>query len=104
MYCGEEPTEDTRRGCSVPIGVETKFVGGAESTDPVAAQKQMQMAATVVAVDGTKASTVDVTSKEPVTSVGEAEEFGREVARRLIEEGAGEILKAIELNRAIVDA
>ncbi|KAF8425179.1 porphobilinogen deaminase, dipyromethane cofactor binding domain-containing protein [Tirmania nivea] len=91
-------------GCSVPIGVETKFVSGAETTEPVAAQKRMQMAATVVAVDGTKASTVNVTSKEPVTSVDDAEEFGREVARRLIGEGAGEILKAIELNRAIVDA
>ena len=90
-------------GCSVPIGVETKFVGSDESTDPVT-QKQMQMVATVVAVDGTKASTVDVTSKGPVTSVDEAEEFGREVARRLVEEGAGEILKAIELNRAIIDA
>ncbi|RPB29749.1 porphobilinogen deaminase [Terfezia boudieri ATCC MYA-4762] len=91
-------------GCSVPIGVDTKFVGGDESTDPVTQPKQMQMAATVVAVDGMKASTVDVTSKEDVQSVDEAEEFGREVARRLIEEGAGEILKAIELNRAVVGA
>lgn len=94
-------------GCSVPIGVETKFVGEAESggsIDPVAHPTQMQMAATVVAVDGSRASTVDVTSKSPVTSVDEAEEFGRDVARRLIEEGAGEILKDIELNRALVDA
>jgi len=91
-------------GCSVPIGVETRFVGDPELTDPAAPPKQMQMTATVVAVDGTKASTVDVISKEPVTNVDEAEEFGREVARRLIEEGAGEILKEIELSRAIADA
>lgn len=91
-------------GCSVPIGVETKFVGSVESTSPVIAQMQMQMAATVVAVDGTKASAVDITSKRAVTSVDEAEEFGREVARRLIEEGGGEILRAIELNRAVVEA
>ena len=91
-------------GCSAPIGVETKFVGDAGPTDPVTAQKQMQMTATVVAVDGTKASTVDVINTEPVTSVDEVEEFGREVARQLIEEGVGEILKAIELSRVIVDA
>lgn len=92
-------------GCSVPIGVETMFVGqGEASTDSEVQPKQLQMAATVVAVDGSRASTVNVTSKDAVKSVEEAEEFGREVARRLIEEGAGDILKEIELNRALVDA
>ena len=82
-------------GCSVPIGVETRFLGGEEG--------KMQMLATVTAVDGSRNSMVDVVSEAVVGGVGEAAEFGREVARRLIEEGAGEILKGIELNRAIVD-
>ena len=99
-------------GCSVPIGVETRFLSESE---PFQTQTQanppkqsnpagIEMKATVVSIDGSKASTVSVTSEHPITTEEQADEFGRVVARRLVEEGAGEILKGIELNRAIVDA
>lgn len=81
-------------GCSVPIGVETEFVEGPESI--------MKMRATVVSLDGK--TSVLVEELMGVHGVDDADEFGRVVAQALVEKGAGEILKGINLNRSIVDA
>lgn len=95
-------------GCSVPIGVETMFLYEANSvpmldtssscgttTDVTIDASKLQMIATVVSLDGSCASTVTVVSKDPIMCEAEAESFGREVARQLVMEGAGEILKEI---------
>lgn len=81
-------------GCSVPIGVETEFVEGPESI--------MKMRATVVSLDGK--TSVLVEELMGVHGVEDADEFGRVVAQALVEKGADEILKGINLNRSIVDA
>lgn len=81
-------------GCSVPIGVETEFVEGSENV--------IRMRATVVSRDGR--TSVLAEKEMRVSSVEDADEFGRVVAQALIEKGAGEILKGINLNRSIIDA
>ncbi|KAH8148453.1 uncharacterized protein LAJ45_07555 [Morchella importuna] len=78
-------------GCSVPIGVETAWEGGV-----------LKMKGIVVSLDGAEA--VDFDGEMEVTEEEEAEEMGRVVARGLVEKGAEEILKKINLNREIVDA
>lgn len=81
-------------GCSVPIGVETEFVEGPKSI--------MKMRATVVSLDGK--TSVLVEERMSIYSVEDADEFGKVVAQALVREGAGEILKEINLKRNIVDA
>lgn len=81
-------------GCSVPIGVETEFVEGPESI--------MRMRATVVSLDGK--TSVLAEERMSIHSMEDADEFGKVVAQALVEKGAGEILKEINLNRSIVDA
>lgn len=73
-------------GCSVPIGVETRFVDGA-----------LRMEARVVSLDGEACVGVERDSK--VGSEEEAEEFGRSVADLLVDEGAKEILDKINIGR-----
>lgn len=79
-------------GCSVPIGVETQWVD----------KGSLKMIGRVVALDGSRDALRTLTA--PVTSPKEAGEFGLKMARALIEEGAQEILKEINLNRAIINA
>ncbi|KAI5811131.1 porphobilinogen deaminase, dipyromethane cofactor binding domain-containing protein [Peziza echinospora] len=84
-------------GCSVPIGVETEWVGGEQGE-----QTRMRMRACVVSVDG---KNVARTEQEIVVGGEEAaEEFGRVVAAALVKEGAGEILGKINSTREAVDA
>lgn len=70
-------------GCSVPIGVNTKF------TD----KETLEFSAIVVSVDGQQSITQTLTEK--VTSVAEAEELGKKLAHMLIDNGAKVILDAI---------
>ena len=70
-------------GCSVPIGVETELVG-----------HRLMMRASVSSVDGKRHVAAEETA-EDVVDVVSAEEFGRAVAGRLLEGGAGDILKDI---------
>lgn len=72
-------------GCSVPIGVNTKF------TD----KETLEFTAIVVSVDGQESITKTLTQK--VTSASEAEEIGEKLAQNLIQDGAKEILDAIKL-------
>ncbi|PWW79411.1 porphobilinogen deaminase [Tuber magnatum] len=79
-------------GCSVPIGVETE----------TATDGQMLMRAVVVSLDGH--NSVDVEERMEVVDEDEANNFGRVVAGKLVDAGAGDILKGINHNRDLLDA
>ncbi|RSL68328.1 hypothetical protein CEP54_002835 [Fusarium duplospermum] len=76
-------------GCTVPIGVETEWVD--ES------QLLLRMRAIVVSLDGTQS--VQDTMDATVQNDDEATALGQELAAKLIEGGASEILKEINANR-----
>ncbi|KAK8189438.1 porphobilinogen deaminase [Phyllosticta capitalensis] len=94
-------------GCSVPIGVESAWVDGAtgaailpqgENNGSVpAAGEELVVRAMVVSLDGSKAA--EVQTRQKVASRDEAEALGREVARQLVERGAGDILDEINKTR-----
>ncbi|KAI2623091.1 porphobilinogen deaminase [Hypoxylon sp. NC1633] len=74
-------------GCSIPIGVETKWLEG----------KKLRLAATVVNVEGTEAA--DAETVEEITTREEAIEFGKKVAQQLTDGGAQKILDVINADR-----
>ncbi|KAM6514719.1 hypothetical protein FSOLCH5_008959 [Fusarium solani] len=76
-------------GCTVPIGVETEWVD--ES------QLLLRMRAIVVSLDGSQS--VQDTMDATVQNDDEATALGRELAAKLVEGGASEILKEINANR-----
>lgn len=80
-------------GCSVPIGVETEWLG--ESKD------LLRMRAIVVSVDSSQSveDTVDAT----VQTNDEATALGQEMAARLVKAGADAILKDINTHRPAKD-
>lgn len=73
-------------GCSVPIGVETHWIGG-----------ELRMRATVVSAAGTEAVDAEVT--EPIATSEAAEDLGRRVALDLVRRGADKILDSINAVR-----
>jgi hydroxymethylbilane synthase len=73
-------------GCSVPIGVRTRFTS----------EHTMEFVAIVVSVDGTEA--VKETISATVTCAAEADDLGKKLAHKLIENGAKDILDAIHLD------
>lgn len=81
-------------GCSVPIGVETEWVG--EARDSV-----LRMRAIVVSLDGTQS--VEDSIDAAIQTRDEAEAFGKKLAARLVEAGADAILKEINTNRPSKD-
>ncbi|KAK9783662.1 putative Porphobilinogen deaminase [Seiridium cardinale] len=74
-------------GCSIPIGVETKWVG----------KNKLQLTATVVSIDGTEAA--DGELEEEITTKEQAVEFGKKVAQVLVDNGAQKILDAINTEK-----
>ncbi|KAI9783251.1 MAG: porphobilinogen deaminase [Geoglossum umbratile] len=72
-------------GCSVPIGVETSWIGEDKQT--------LRMRAVVVSLNGSEAAEGD--REERVRSREEAGAFGQAMARELVERGAGRILEVI---------
>lgn len=70
-------------GCSVPIGVETSWDGN-----------KLRLNSTVVNISGTEFADVDET--RVVESAEAAEEFGRDVAKKLVEKGADRILEEMK--------
>lgn len=76
-------------GCSVPIGVETEW-----STENA---EELRMKAVVVSLEGSEA--VETDERSGVKTRAEAEEFGKLVAKVLIEKGAGKILETIIASR-----
>jgi hydroxymethylbilane synthase len=118
-------------GCSVPIGIETEWVskrstegsgigvkpaedyhnltgvatsGPENSEQPLEGEEaltdEMIMRAIVVSLDGQEAAEVE--TKRHVGSREDAEQFGWDVARMLVDKGADKILESITLNRDII--
>ncbi|PNS19395.1 porphobilinogen deaminase [Sphaceloma murrayae] len=116
-------------GCSVPIGVETVWVkksqalGSAEGGVGVGAKpkeeyhklsgvakeegqdeddrsEELIMRACVVSLDGQQA--VETEMRRTVKSKEEADQYGWDVAQKLVEGGAAKILEEINLNRGII--
>lgn len=81
-------------GCSVPIGVETEWRGGSEDL-------LLRMRAIVVSIDGSQS--VEDTMDATVQTDDEATALGHELAARLVNAGAGAILKDINTNRPAKD-
>lgn len=81
-------------GCSVPIGVETEWLG--QPQDSV-----LRMRAIVVSLDGSQSveDAIDATIK----TNDEATALGKRLAASLVEAGAGAILKDINTNRPSKD-
>ncbi|KAJ5932295.1 Porphobilinogen deaminase N-terminal [Penicillium verrucosum] len=79
-------------GCSAPLGVETEWVQNSQGA------KQLRMRSVVVSVDGKECAQVELDAD--VTSAESAEAFGITVAKALVADGAGDILEAIQQNKA----
>jgi hydroxymethylbilane synthase len=77
-------------GCSVPIGVESEWHE----------KDSLLLRAVVVSLDGSEA--VEAEATLVIKTEEDAEAMGREVARLLVEKGAGDILEKIVLNRKII--
>ncbi|KAM5344718.1 hypothetical protein ACJ41O_010580 [Fusarium nematophilum] len=75
-------------GCSVPIGVETKWV-----------EDKLRVRATVVSLRGDEG--VDSETAEAIQTREEADAFGRRVAKDLVDRGAAKILDAINAKRQV---
>lgn len=75
-------------GCSVPIGVETKWVDG-----------KLRLRATVVSLRGDEG--VDSEMTEEIKTQEEADTFGKKVAKDLVDRGASKILDAINEKRQV---
>ena len=114
-------------GCSVPIGVETGWDdgdhnkhggGGGEDSRQGngdgkddggvmarsragAADGILTMHAAVLSTDGARA--VEASASRFIASREEADAFGKDVAAMLVERGAAEILREIELDRGVVE-
>ena len=103
-------------GCSVPIGVETTWRGGKglavgaqpatdydkhgaaiKISEPNLDEQELVLKTLVVSVDGTEF--VEYEAARKVRSVEEADEFGRDIAKVLIEKGAGKILEKIKVEK-----
>lgn len=74
-------------GCSIPIGVETSWVG----------EGKLRLTATVVSVDGTEGA--DGELEQDVKTREQAVEFGKKVAQLLTDNGAQKILDVINAER-----
>lgn len=77
-------------GCSVPIGVETTWIG-----EP--GEDKLRLKATVVSLDGKQGVDGEIT--ETIRTVEEAEVLGRKLAAELVEGGAQKILDVINSAR-----
>ena len=84
-------------GCSVPIGVETEWVGSAAVGGR--GSGTLVMRAIVVSLDGT--DYVEGERRGEVGSEEQADELGWSLAGDLVAKGAGRILEAINLNRDV---
>ncbi len=95
-------------GCSVPIGVETEWVGGMgggrgdeEGEEEGEGGGTLVMRAIVVSLDGT--DYVEGERRGEIGTEEQADEFGWSLAGDLVAKGAGRILEAINLNRDVIE-
>lgn len=95
-------------GCSVPVGVETEWEdlqqgeGVEYPYSPASASDEADsgtliMRAMVLSVDGSEC--VEGERRQKVSSTAEAEEYGFELAKDLVNKGAGKILEKIRADR-----
>ncbi|KAK4505532.1 hypothetical protein PRZ48_003495 [Zasmidium cellare] len=117
-------------GCSVPIGVETEWIpkkrlhdthvgvgvkpaedydqatGAAIGGNPAANEDEQEltdelvMRAIVVSLDGKDAAEIE--TRRRITTIDQANEFGFDAAKLLVEKGADKILEQVQLNRGII--
>ena len=80
--------------------VQGQSQGGGEE-DEETRSEELCMRAIVVSLDGKEAVEAEMTRR--ITSREEADEFGWDVAKKLVEGGAGKILEHITLNRKIIE-
>ncbi|KAK9479691.1 porphobilinogen deaminase, dipyromethane cofactor binding domain-containing protein [Lipomyces japonicus] len=73
-------------GCSVPLGVQSTFTG-----------TELKIEACVVSPDGSQIASADLVA--PVSTIEQAEQFGKDIAALLLENGAGPILEQINYDR-----
>ena len=89
----QEPT-----GSQMGVATSTNSAARDDASDGVT--DELDVRAIVVSLDGQQAAETSVQRR--INSRDEAEEFGIEVARMLVEKGAGKILEEITLNRQII--
>ncbi|KAI9716258.1 MAG: hypothetical protein M1812_005483 [Candelaria pacifica] len=82
-------------GCSVPIGVESKWIANEEGEG-----EKLRMKALVVSLDGKES--VEAEKIETIETKAQADEYGWSLASHLIDKGASKILEKITLNRGII--
>lgn len=111
-------------GCSVPIGVETEWVtkksdvgigikpaedyhhltgaatDGASKESEADLTDELIMRAIVVSLDGQEAAEVE--TRRLITTHEQANDFGFDVAKQLVAQGADKILEQVQLNRGII--
>ncbi|KAL9598817.1 MAG: hypothetical protein Q9219_004236 [cf. Caloplaca sp. 3 TL-2023] len=101
-------------GCSVPVGVSCSWLDDDGKENPADGEEEEETAATMMMQPGTLHMLASVTSvdgtecvaagrKQWVGSDREADEAGWELAKVLVEKGAGRILEGISLNRGMVE-
>ena len=83
------------------MGLTTSTNAAARDDNSDGYTDDLDIRAIVVSLDGQQA--VEAATQRRISSREDAEEFGIEVARMLVEKGAGDILKEITLNRHIIE-
>ena len=99
---GAKPAADYHKLSGVATSAP-EALGGADSKQEEEDERtdELVMRAIVVSLDGQQAVETEMRSR--VTSREEADEFGWNVARKLVEGGAEKILHEITLNRKIIE-
>jgi hydroxymethylbilane synthase len=77
--------------------VETEWTASGEGSN---SKEELRMKAVVVSLDGAEA--VEADERKVVANREEAEEFGKYVAKMLIQRGAGKILEEINKVRHVI--
>lgn len=83
------------------MGVATSTNNAARDDTSDGLTDDLDVRAIVVSLDGQQAS--ETSMQRRISSREDAEEFGIDVARNLVEKGAGKILEEITLNRKIIE-
>src|SRR6266542_1004149 len=78
-------------GCSVPIGVNTEFINTQNGT------RELKLLGLVARLDGSEIIKVEYQKNVDEGGIEAANELGEEVARILIEKGAGSILEELKV-------
>lgn len=100
---GAKPAADYHKLSGVAVSAPEALgsAGEDQQADEEERTEELVMRAIVVSLDGQKA--VETEMRRRVTSREEADTFGWDVARKLVEGGADKILEEITLNRKIIE-